>query len=218
MKNRLAACLVLSMVGITPGPADRPAEAAVRVAQTSCPPAGARYRRDNISSSFVVVSLGGPYHSALGCQWRREDTREEIWLGFSMMTPLGGASSPSPGRPPAPRGAGGGTGSQTPGAFGPIANGVYECDAPINVGGMTMGSPQTGLFFGVTGPGAYRDFNGGRGAFTVSGDTLTMTSGPLRGTRYRREGATLFKPLNAQGQTGSIRCVLNRSKSLTGRW
>lgn len=216
MRFRLIACVLALAAGLAPGVEGRPAEAAVLAPQTSCPPAGARYRRDNISSSFVVVSLGGPYHSALGCQWRREDTREEIWLSFSMMTPLGA----SPARPSVPgaAGAGTGTGSQTRGAFGPIANGVYECDAPINVGGMTMGSPQTGLFFGVTGPGAYRDFNGGRGAFTVSGDTLTMTSGPLRGTRYRREGATLFKPLNAQGQTGSIRCVLNRSKSLTGRW
>lgn len=100
----------------------------------------------------------------------------------------------------------------------PIPAGVYECDAPINVGGMMMGSPQTGLMFGVTGPAAYRDFNGGKGGFALSGDLLTMTSGPLKGTRYRRQGPTLFRPLNAAGAIGPTRCLLNKSKTLTGRW
>ncbi len=110
------------------------------------------------------------------------------------------------------------SGAALPGGLGPIPTGVYECDAPANFGGSVMGAPTTGLFFGVTGPGAYRDFDGGRGAFSLNGDVLTMTSGPLRGTRYRRQGATLFRPLNAQGQVGPIRCVLNRAKSLNGRW
>lgn len=184
-----------------------PSATAAAAPRNTCPPAGARYRRNNITGAFVVVSLGGTYDDTLGCRWRREDTGAAIWLSMELMTPLsGGASSPSAGSP------------QAGGGAGPIQTGVYECDAPINVAGSIMGSPQTGLFFGVTGPGAYRDFNGGRGAFSVTGNVLTMTSGPLRGTRYRRDGPTLFRPLNAQGQTGSIRCVLNRSKSLTGRW
>jgi hypothetical protein len=100
----------------------------------------------------------------------------------------------------------------------PIQVGVYECDSPQMIGGMVMPSPSTGHMFGVFGPGSYRDFNGGRGAFSYSGGVLTMTSGPLRGIRYRRSGETLFYPLDQRGQTGSIRCVLNRAKSLNGRW
>ena len=103
-------------------------------------------------------------------------------------------------------------------SLGPIAMGVYECDSPAAVGGSIMGRPVTGFFFGVTAPGAYRDFDGGRGAFSLNGDVLTMTSGPLRGIRYRRQAAGLFRPLDAQGQIGPIRCVLNRAKALTGRW
>lgn len=186
------------------------AATAVSSPQSQCPAAGARFRRNNLTETFVVTSLGGAYDDTLGCRWRREDTGAVIWLSMAHMTPLQGGGSATPSR--------GGAQPSTSGAMGPIPNGVYECDAPINVGGSMMGSPQTGLFFGVTGPGAYRDFDGGRGAFTVNGNILTMTSGPLRGTRYRRDAATLFRPLNAQGQTGSIRCVLNRSKSLTGRW
>ena len=206
MIDALIAALLL-----TSAPAPLPTAAAP---QTQCPPAGARFRRNNITGAFVVVSLGGAYDDTLWCRWRREDTGATIWLTMELMTPLGGGTTAGAGT----NGARPANGQAAPSSFGPVQTGVYECDAPINVGGMVMGSPQTGLFFGVTGPGAYRDFNGGRGAFSVSGNVLTMTSGPLRGTRYRREGATLFKPLNAQGQTGSIRCVLNRAKSLTGRW
>jgi hypothetical protein len=101
---------------------------------------------------------------------------------------------------------------------GAIPTGVYECDSPQMIGGVVMPNPSTGHMFGVTGPGAYRDFNGGRGTFSIAGDILTMTSGPLKGIRYRRAMPTLFYPLNAKGERGAIRCVLNKAKSLTGRW
>ncbi|TAD82097.1 MAG: hypothetical protein EAY70_04025 [Sphingomonadales bacterium] len=106
----------------------------------------------------------------------------------------------------------------SPGVRGPIPVGVYECDSPQMIGGMVMPSPSTGHMFGVFGPGSYRDFDGGRGAFTFSGGILTMTSGPLKGIRYRREAERLFYPLNEKGERGAIRCVLNRAKSLKGRW
>lgn len=101
---------------------------------------------------------------------------------------------------------------------GPIPVGVYECDAPQGIGGMVMPGPSTGHMFGVFRPGAYRDFNGARGAFRFSGSVLTMITGPLRGIRYRRTGETVFRPIDEKGEQGSIRCVLNPAKSLNGRW
>ncbi|MBU7581220.1 MAG: hypothetical protein KAF27_12285, partial [Porphyrobacter sp.] len=101
--------------------------------------------------------------------------------------------------------------AQSPGgASGSIPVGVYECDSPQMVGGMVMPNPSTGHMFGVLGPGTYRDFNGGRGAFTFAGGILTMTTGPLKGVRYRREAERLFYPLNEKGERGAIRCVFNR--------
>ncbi|WP_066798484.1 hypothetical protein [Sphingomonas soli] len=180
----------------------------------SCPAAGTTFEYHDSYKGAVysydngwirVTSLGGARDNIGRCQYR--DAKGEVWK-LAADAPLRPASAGTPAaRPPAQAG-----------TSGAIPVGVYECDAPITIGGMVMGSPQTGLMFGIIGPGAYRDFNGGRGTYALNGTILTMTSGPLRGTRYERQGATYFKPLNAQGKTGSIRCVLNRSKSLNGRW
>lgn len=207
-----------------------------------CPPAGARYEHDNFVVRSIVTSLGGRRHPALGCQWRRSTDNRVIWLEPGVaMKPVGDSSTVAPRIPPArpavarppARVAVTSPGIAAPsrpvpapapapvrpaGDFGPIQIGVYECDQPISIGGMIMGSPVPGPMFGVTGPGAYRDFNGGTGSFSFSGGILTMTSGPLRGTRYQRSDATLFHPLDAKGQRGSIRCVLNKRKDLRGRW
>ncbi|MBX3593814.1 hypothetical protein [Sphingomonas sp.] len=188
-------------------------------AQTSCPPAGAVFEyHDSYQGSVYsydkgwvrVVSLGGARDNLGRCYFRA--VNGTIWK-LAADAPLRRASATSmpSQRPTAPPAAAAGPG-------GPIPVGVYECDAPITIGGMVMGSPQTGLMFGIFGPGSYRDFNGGRGTYTMTGNILRMTSGPLAGTRYERQEATYFKPLNAQGKTGSIRCVLNKSKSLNGRW
>lgn len=199
--SALVAIAVTVLAGAAPAPA----------MQSTCPPSGARFQRNNIDSTFVVVSEGGAMDDTLGCRWRREDTGARIWLTMELMRPLGPAGGASTGRPATPTASGSAS-------LGPIAMGVYECDSPAAVGGSIMGRPVTGFFFGVTAPGAYRDFDGGRGAFSLNGDVLTMTSGPLRGIRYRRQAAGLFRPLDAQGQIGPIRCVLNRAKALTGRW
>lgn len=183
-------------------------------AQTACPPAGTRYISDNFVVRVEVVSMGGEMNPTLGCQWRRQTDGEVIWLNLgATMTPVRTAAPAS--KAPASKA----PASKAPaGAPGVLPVGVYECDAPIDVGGMMMGSPQTGLMFGVTGPGAYRDYNGGTGRFALAGNLLTMTSGPLQGQRYRREGERLFKPLNAAGATGPIRCIFNPAKRLNSRW
>ncbi|MBN8552938.1 MAG: hypothetical protein J0L52_08610 [Caulobacterales bacterium] len=98
--------------------------------------------------------------------------------------------------------------------------GVYECDAPIMIGGMVSANPQTGPMFGVTGPGRYRDFDGGEGRFELADHVLSMTSGPLEGTRYRQdpEMETYFQLLDENGEVGDIRCLLNTSKDINAPW
>ncbi len=158
-----------------------------------------------------LTALGGVADMANQCQYR--DASGKLWrldVGAPMRKVGTANVAPAPAVKAAPTPAAASGGAITPG--------VYECDSPQMIGGMVMPSPSTGQMFGVTGPGTYRDFNGGRGTFSFAGDILTMTSGPLKGIRYRRAMPTLFYPLDAKGERGSIRCVLNRAKSLTGRW
>ena len=98
--------------------------------------------------------------------------------------------------------------------------GVYECDAPSMMNGMVIPNPQTGPMFGVTGPGRYRDYDGGEGRFDLADHVLTMTSGPLEGTRYRQdpELETYFQLLDEAGEATGIRCVLNEARDIDGRW
>ena len=98
--------------------------------------------------------------------------------------------------------------------------GVYACDEPMMLGGMVVPNPQTGPMFAVTGPGRYRDFDGGVGRFDLQGGILMMTSGPLSGTRYQQdpEMETYFKVMGADGQPGETRCVLSPDKPINGPW
>jgi len=98
--------------------------------------------------------------------------------------------------------------------------GVYACDAPMMMGDMVVPDPQTGLMFGVTGPGRYRDYDGGTGRFSLADHVLTMESGPLEGTRYRQdpELETYFQPMDENGEVGSIRCLLDEAKDINGSW
>jgi hypothetical protein len=98
--------------------------------------------------------------------------------------------------------------------------GVYECDSATTVGGMVMPNPEPAFMFGVTGPGRYRDFDGGPGRFELADHILSMTSGPLEGTRYRQdpEMETYFQPMDEAGETGGIRCLLNEAKDINGPW
>lgn len=191
----------------TPDAVAAPAAHAAAGAAT-CPPAGARFEKDNFLEKSILTSLGGPPDPLIGCKYRSQTGEIVYFRPESQMTPLGKAGS-----------AAGTTTSATAAVpAGPPPLGVYECDAPTSVSGMIMGAPSTGFMFGLTSRATYRDFDGGRGSYRYAGTTLTMTTGPLKGVRYRRTGTTLFKPLDAKGAQGSIRCILNRAKSLTGRW
>lgn len=184
---------------------------------TACPPSGARYVADNFVRRDEIVSLGSEHNPTLGCKWLRVTDRQEIWLNLgATVTPLADAA-PGTAKP----------GTATPGAATPAATpaggidrGVYACDMGFMSGGVVMALPQTGPMFGIVDERTYRDFNGGTGAYRYEAAPaeLVMTSGPLRGQRYRRSGATAFKPMDAKGATGPINCPLNRSKPIDGKW
>jgi len=118
-------------------------------------------------------------------------------------------------------GCGGGDGSgggEAGGAVLPL--GVYECNAPIMIGGMVSANPQTGPMFGVTGPGRYRDFDGREGRFELTDHILTMTSGPLDGTRYLQDSEmeAYFQLLDEAGEVSGIRCLLDVDKDINAPW
>ncbi len=177
--------------------------------EKQCLPAGARYIKDNFIVRSELISQGGVPDPLLGCKWRNAETGENVWVRvMSGMTPLDQAKAAEAKQ------------AQQNDVSGPLPKGVYLCDAPINVGGMIMGSPQTGPMFGLYDERRYRDYDGGTGnyRYDAGSNLLQMTSGPLNGMRYRRTGATLFKPLNDKGEEGGIRCLHAPSKSMQGRW
>jgi len=189
---------------------------------TTCPPKGARYVADNFVRRDEIVSLGSAHNPTLGCQWLRVTDNQEIWLNLgATVTPLAGATPPAAARPATPTPATAPSGTAPSGsASGAIERGVYACDMGFMSGGVVMALPQTGAMFGIVDDRTYRDFNGGTGAYRYEAATseLVMTSGPLRAQRYKRSGATAFKPMDARGATGPINCPLNRSKPMDGKW
>ena len=45
------------------------------------------------------------------------------------------------------------------------------------------------------------------GTYLLAGDRLTMTSGPLRGKRYRRQSDGFLRLTGPDGQDSDLRCV-----------
>lgn len=171
-------------------------------AQEACPPAGKRFINDNVMQRSEIVSTG-IRDPLLGCKFRQPDGKDIHLRYLASLTPVEQVKQEA-----------------APNLSAPPPVGVYACDAPINIGGMIMGSPQTGLMFGLYDARRYRDFDGGSGAyqFDTASAELRMTSGPLKGQRYRRTDDKLFKPLNDKGEEGGIRCLHAPSKSMQGRW
>lgn len=180
---------------------------ATQAQEKQCLPAGARYIKNNFIQTSELVSLGGTPDPLLGCKWRNAQTGEDVWVRvMAGMTPADQAKASEA--------------KQAADLSAPPSKGVYLCDAPINVGGMIMGSPQTGPMFGLYDERRYRDYDGGTGnyRYDTTKNELQMTTGPLNGMRYRRADTKLFKPLNDKGEEGGTRCLHAPSKSMQGRW
>lgn len=172
-----------------------------------CPAAGTRFRLNNVMVDEIVVSIGGPV-GLTGCSFRGPNG-DIYWKqpNSPTLTPVGAgndARTDSQAAQP----------SQTPIGSTPIP-GVYQCSTPMSIGGMIYAQPEPGNTFGIINGTTYRDYNGARGTYAFSGGTLRMTSGPLRGIRYRAMGNNRFMPIMANGSVApNLSCALNRNISI----
>lgn len=83
--------------------------------------------------------------------------------------------------------------------------GDYRCELPGDATG-PAGLHQPGEDFSVVSSSSYRA-SGSMGSYLMTGDTLTMTSGPRTGKRYRRMSDGFVRLIDERGQPGDLRCV-----------
>ena len=93
-----------------------------------------------------------------------------------------------------------------PNLTAPPPKGVYMYFGPG-----TIIFPSFGLVDGTT----YVDGDNKRGRYTFTGDLLTMTTGGLEGTKYKRTHEREFRLLRANGDLTGYSCVLEPKKSVT---
>ena len=92
------------------------------------------------------------------------------------------------------------------GPLGTLMLGRYECERPGPPAEPAV--PEPGWSFAVTTSSRYIA-QAGEGTYLLTGDALTMTSGPLDGTKLvRLRGG--FLRIVQDGQPGPVRCVLLR--------
>ena len=88
--------------------------------------------------------------------------------------------------------------------------GRYECERP-GPPAQPGGVPDSAISFAVTSSSRYVAADGTRGSYLFTGDTVTMTSGPLAGIRLVRVRPSFLRKLEGDGVPGDLRCVLSRS-------
>jgi len=92
------------------------------------------------------------------------------------------------------------------GPLGTLMLGRYECERPGPPA--EPGVPEPGWSFAVTTSSRYIA-SAGEGTYLLTGDALTMTSGPLDGTRLIRLRGGFLRLLE-NGKPGPVRCILLR--------
>ena len=122
-----------------------------------------------------------------------------------------------PDRRRAPGQPGSGSGSRTSasvGRQGAPTPGVYPCYASTAYVGI-----QRLHTFALLSGGSYMAKDGSRGAFTydAASGLLTMTSGALRGTRYRQTAPGALRYLDKSGELTQFSCPLDPKRNTTDR-
>lgn len=92
------------------------------------------------------------------------------------------------------------------GPLGTLILGRYECERPGPPAAPAV--PEPGWNFAVTTSSRYIA-KAGEGTYLLTGDALTMTSGPLDGTRLVRLRGGFLRVVE-DGKPGPVRCVLLR--------
>jgi uncharacterized cupin superfamily protein len=86
-----------------------------------------------------------------------------------------------------------------------LVPGTYICELPGDATG-PAGHRQDSESFTVLNASTYETADG-RGTYLLTGDRLSMTSGPKAGQKFRRLSANFLRKLEAGDKEGTLRCV-----------
>lgn len=86
-----------------------------------------------------------------------------------------------------------------------LSPGRYVCELPGDATG-PAGLRQDQETFVVLNASAYESL-AGRGTYLLTGDVVTITSGPKNGQRFRRISTNFLRKLSLDGQDSALRCV-----------
>ncbi|MDP3907174.1 hypothetical protein [Novosphingobium sp.] len=94
----------------------------------------------------------------------------------------------------------------TPGGqIGTLQHGTYVCELPGDATG-PAGVTQDGEGFTVVNASSYRT-PAGRGTYLLTGDLVTLTSGPRKGEKYHKLSGNFLRRMNPDGTDSDLRCV-----------
>lgn len=85
--------------------------------------------------------------------------------------------------------------------------GDYACELPGDAVG-PAGIRQPAADFSIVTASSY-SAGGKRGTYLLTGTTVQMTSGPMKGTRFAKLSDNFLRRLGADGAPSTLRCVRN---------
>jgi len=91
------------------------------------------------------------------------------------------------------------------GALGTLETGKYYCELPGDASG-PVGRHVPDADFRVISASSY-EAEGRIGSYLLTGDRVTMTSGPRQGRKFHRVGRGFLRAVEADGSDGALRCV-----------
>jgi hypothetical protein len=91
------------------------------------------------------------------------------------------------------------------GAISTMQRGHYVCELPGDATG-AAGRRVPDSDFQITNASSYQA-GGVSGTYLLTGDTLTMTSGPMQGQRYRKKSSNFLRLIAPDGSDSALRCV-----------
>ncbi len=86
-----------------------------------------------------------------------------------------------------------------------LRTGSYVCELPGDAAGLA-GVHQPAEDFAVVNASNYA-VGGARGSYLLTGEQMTITSGPKRGARYRRVSGGTLRALDGAGRDTALHCV-----------
>ena len=91
------------------------------------------------------------------------------------------------------------------GALGTLETGKYYCELPGDASG-PVGRHVPEADFRVISASSY-EADGKIGSYLLTGERVTMTSGPRQGRKFHRVGRGFLRAVEADGSDGALRCV-----------